>query len=329
MVRLLVIFFLTNYGGHMNIFLEQALIEYFKTIKSKRPNYWACYSSFLNYCECFPSDTSLKELFEKKITIWEVKQACKDYIETSERSKSIVAVQRFLSAMDSFYQYIEKNGIECPSLKQGCRKKENVCEICTSLNEELRQKIYLPFDNPEYVKIADEEINGLNKNKFFQLGQSIIYRLLKTYGFKECVVISFKKEDFDNEEGTLLVNSDVQCNISIRLTDDIWRDLKKYCEIHRYPDRDYLFTKSNGNVLSPDSIFAKGIKDKLKRRQVVDFTPTSVALSGVAGLIQKGFTIAEIQILTGFEIQKIVDVSQYLLSDVDVEKTVNEKLKNM
>ena len=105
--------------------------------------------------------------------------------------------------------------------------------------------------------------------------------------------------------------------------------MKKYCEIHRYPDRDYLFTKSNGNVLSPDSIFAKGIKDKLKRRQVVDFTPTSVALSGVAGLIQKGFTIAEIQILTGFEIQKIVDVSQYLLSDVDVEKTVNEKLKNM
>ena len=118
----------------MNIFLEQALIEYFKTIKSKRPNYWACYSSFLNYCECFPSDSTLKELFEKKITIWEVKQACKDYIETSERSKSIVAVQRFLSAMDYFYQYIEKNGIELHKKKWELRTRISSAASVADLN---------------------------------------------------------------------------------------------------------------------------------------------------------------------------------------------------
>lgn len=309
----------------MNYFLKQALTEHYKIIKTKRPNYWACYSSFLNYCECFPDD-SLKELFENKITIWEIKQACKEYIETSERSKSIVAVQRFLSAMDSFYQYIEKNGIECLSLKSGCRKKEYVYEICTSLNNVLKQKIYLPFDNPEYVKIADEEIGKLKKNNFFRLGQSIIYRLLKLYGFKECVIIAFRKENFDITEGTLLINYDEESNINIQLPDDIFKDLKMYCEIHQYPERTYLFTKSNGKPLASDSIFGRGIKNKLKNRQVVDFTPTSVALSGIARLLQKGLTIGEIQILTGFEAQKIVDVSQYLLSDVDVEKTINDKL---
>ena len=309
----------------MNYFLEQALTEHYKIIKAKRPNYWACYSSFLNYCERLPSD-SLKELFEKRITIWEIKQACKEYIEASERSKSIVAVQRFLSAMDSFYQYIEKNGIVCPSLKSGCRKKEYVCEICTSLNNELKQKIFLPFDNPEYVRIADEAIGKLKKDKFFQLGQSIIYRLLKTYGFKECVVMAFKKEDFDIDEGTLLINFDEECNINVQLPDDIFKDLKKYCEIHQYPERDYLFSNSKGKPLASDSIFGRGIKDKLKKKQVLDFTPTSVALSGIAGLLKKGLTIGEIQILTGFEAQKIVDVSQYLLSDVDVEKTINDKL---
>lgn len=37
--------------------------------------------------------------------------------------------------------------------------------------------------------------------------------------------------------------------------------------------------------------------------------------------------LGEIKILTRFEIQKIKDVSKYLLTDEDVEKVINEKLQ--
>lgn len=37
--------------------------------------------------------------------------------------------------------------------------------------------------------------------------------------------------------------------------------------------------------------------------------------------------MGEIKMLTGFETQKIGDVSKYLLTDEDVEKVINEKLQ--
>ena len=64
----------------------------------------------------------------------------------------------------------------------------------------------------------------------------------------------------------------------------------------------------------------------MKKLKVSNFTPTSIALQGVSNLIEKGFTLEEIKALTGFETQKIDDVSKYLLTDVDVEKVINGKL---
>lgn len=52
-----------------------------------------------------------------------------------------------------------------------------------------------------------------------------------------------------------------------------------------------------------------------------------MALSGVANLIERGLTLGEIKLLTGFETQKIEDVSQYLLTDENVDKVINEKMK--
>ena len=59
---------------------------------------------------------------------------------------------------------------------------------------------------------------------------------------------------------------------------------------------------------------------------ILNFTPTTIALYGVANLIEKGLTLGEIKLLTGFETQKIEDVSQYLLTDEDVDKVINKKL---
>ena len=100
----------------------------------------------------------------------------------------------------------------------------------------------------------------------------------------------------------------------------------QYCELHKYTDREYLFTKSNGTQLTPDSIFAT-LKERLKKKNITNFTPTTVALQGVSNLIGKGLTIAEIKILTGFETQKIEDVSKYLLTDEKIEELINKKLQ--
>ena len=100
-----------------------------------------------------------------------------------------------MTAIDQFYKYIRERGIIWEHLENGCRKKQVVHDICISLNDELRQKIYLPFDGEREVKIVEEQLELLNDNNFYQFGQRVIYRLLLTYGFKEKVIINMKKDE--------------------------------------------------------------------------------------------------------------------------------------
>ena len=52
----------------------------------------------------------------------------------------------------------------------------------------------------------------------------------------------------------------------------------------------------------------------------------ATGLTGVQKLLEKGMTIAEIKMITGFRIQKIDDVDEYMLMAQDIEKVINEKL---
>lgn len=52
----------------------------------------------------------------------------------------------------------------------------------------------------------------------------------------------------------------------------------------------------------------------------------ATGLTGVQKLLEKGMTIAEIKMITGFRIQKIDDVAEYMLMAQDIEKVINEKL---
>lgn len=311
----------------MNQKLRETLDEYYKTIKKSRPNYRTCYNSFLEYCDTYYSQYSLRELFTKHLDMFDIKRACKRYIELSKKATSIVAVQRFLTAIDYFYRFLKDNdtSIRCECLEAGCRRKEIVHDICIGLSNELEQKIYLPFDDEQELKIVNEQITRLNRQNFYQLGQSIIYRLLITYGFKEKVVINFKLSDFDREKGELLVNYNEDNCICVDLPDDIYQDMEKYCALNKYEDRVYLFTKSNGAALTADSMLST-LKSRLKKMDIANFTPTTVALYGVVNLIDKGLNLVEIKLITGFETQKIEDVLQYLLTDENVDKVVKEKL---
>lgn len=309
----------------MNQKLEQVLDNCYKTIKEDRPNYRTCYHSFLEYCGANYPQCSLREMCENHLDIFDIKRACKLYIERSKKATSIEAVQRFLTAMDFFFRFLKENNVSCENLEGGCRRKEIVHDICVSLNTELKQKIYLPFDNEQELRIVNEQIALLNKQNFYQLGQSIIYKLLITYGFKEKVVINFKLNDFISREGKLQVSYNGENSTYINLPEDLNQDLREYCVLNKYQDRKYLFSKSNGTLLTPDSMFGT-LKSRLIKMDILNFTPTTIALYGVANLIEKGLTLGEIKLLTGFETQKIEDVSQYLLTDEDVDKAINKKL---
>lgn len=304
--------------------LKHELDIYYEAIKEERPNYRSCYNSFLEYCSKF-SDYSLRNLLEETITISDIEMACIHYFENSKKANSLEAIQRFLTAMDQFFKYLKNKKIINSRLEDGCRRKDVVHRICIGLNEELKQKIYLPFDGKEELKVAKEQLKLLNKNNFYQFGQSVIYRLLTTYGFKEKIIVNFKLSDFDRKRGTLLLNCEEESGISIHLREDIFNDLERYCSLHKEQSRIHLFTKSNGAPLTPDSILGT-LKPRMKKMGMSNFTPTTVALQGVAALVEKGLTVGEIKILTGFETQKIEDVSKYLLTDVDVEAVINAKL---
>lgn len=305
--------------------LSMILNDYYKTIKEEHPNYSSCYKSFLEYCNEKFSNISLADM-SKKITKVEIRYACKKYFEDSKKATSIEAIQRYLTAIDHFCKYLRKNDIIWEYLEDGCRNKQMVHDVCISLNEELKQKIYLPFDKDDEIQIVEKELQHLKEKKFYQFGQRVIYKLLITYGFKEKVIINMKKEALNREEGTLLVSSNDECEIHIKLEKEILESLIKYCELHKYTDRVYLFTKSNGTQLTPDSIFAT-LKERLKKKNITNFTPTTVALQGVSNLIEKGLTIEEMKLLTGFETQKIEDVSKYMLTDENIDELINNKLQ--
>lgn len=307
----------------MNQDLKYELDIYYETIKEERPNYRSCYNSFLEYCSKF-SEYSLKKLLEETITISDIEMACVHYFENSKKANSLEAIQRFLTAIDQFFKYLKNKKIVNSHLKDGCRRKDIIHRICIGLNEELEQKIFLPFDGEEEIKVVEEQLERLNENNFYQFGQSVIYRLLMNYGFKEKIIVNFKLNDFDSNKGKLLLNYG-EGNILISLKEDILQDLERYCALHKYQDRTCLFTKSNGAPLTPDSIFGT-LKGRIEKLGISNFTPTTVALQGVAALIEKRLTVGEIKILTGFETQKIEDVSKYLLTDVDVEAMINAKL---
>lgn len=146
--------------------------------------------------------------------------------------------------------------------------------------------------------------------------------------YNTIVVINFKIEDFDDITGKLLVGCNEENSIYICLPEDIRRDLIEYCILNKYQDREFLFTKSNGAKLTPDSMFHT-LKSRIEKLGISNFTPTTVVLYGVAGLLDKGLTSAEIKVLTGFETKKIDDVSQYLLTDQNIEKVINAKIMGM
>lgn len=303
--------------------LNIAVKEYFAHKKNERENYGQCYVAFGEYCKSIQY-SGLKDLFNNKITEYELVHSCMLYFQNSKKAKGIEAINRYLSAIDSFYsEYISKlGGITCPALEHGCRNKELIANICRNLQQDLKREIYVPISNNELNNLYTV-LNQLKVNNYFQYGQKVICELLLHYGFKLNIIISLSMADVDLKKGYIRVNNR-RGIYSIKIHKNILSHMNCYNQIHPYPDRTYFFTNTKGQRLNSNSILPT-VKAKLSTTQN-NITATTIALNGIALLIEKGLTISEIMRITGFEIQKIVDVSEYLIGTNDIDKILNEKL---
>ena len=146
------------------------------------------------------------------------------------------------------------------------------------------------------------------------------------YGFKSEVLLDLRLEQFDEETLSLNLEYDEDTHFKVFLDEELGNMVKRYCEMNCKKDRKLLFTNANGT-----KIVSSRIMDELRKRAkesftIAGFSPMATGLTGVQKLLEKGMTIAEIKMLTGFGINKIDDVAEYMLMTQDIEKAINEKL---
>jgi len=309
----------------MNQDLENAMVYFNNYSKNRgRSDYKPCYDSLLKYLNVEKYDNkSVKELFSA-ISLADIDQACKLYYDSSKKTKTYMAIHRFLLAMDYFYEnYLIESRIKCVALEGGCNNKARVLKIAEMINDIDKGKIHLPLEGKN-IDIIEKSIDEMDENKFYHLEQKIIYRLLSTYGFKENRIINMLKVSFSRENKTLGVQNEGY-SIELKLDELLYNDLLQFYKIHKYKESVYLFTNTNGSKLIPATMLPT-LKVKVVKKGIKDFCPTSIGLYGIVNLIGKGLNISEINILTGFDITKIKDVSDYMLLDKDINKIINEKI---
>lgn len=291
--------------------LERALSNYKKNMDANRKGDAACYDSFFKYCEEEGlSKYPLKKLFVEYISMHTIVEACRKYVEESKKTKTVQAINRYLIAMDKFYvNYIKKQGIICDELEAGCHRKEVINDVVNSMNEKLgSRKIAVPM-KPDEIEAMEEVIKTLNCESHYQYGQIVRYRLMLEYGFKSEVLLDLRLEQFDEETLSLNLEYDEDTHFKVFLGEELGNMVKRYCEMNCKKDRKLLFTNANGT-----KIVSSRIMDELRKRakesfNIAGFSPMAAGLTGVQKLLEKGMTIAEIKMLTGFGIKKIDDVA--------------------
>lgn len=308
--------------------LKTALNNYKKNMDANRKSDAACYDSFFEYCkEEGLSQYPLKKLFVEYISMHSIVEACRTYIEGSKKARKNQAIDRYLIAMDKFYvNYIKKQGIICDELEAGCHRKEVINDVVNSVNEKLgNRKITVPMKSDE-INAMEDVIKTMNCERHYQYGQIVRYRLMLEYGFKSEVLLKLRLEQFDAEELSLNIEYDEDAHFKVLLDEELGNMVKRYCEMNCQKDRKWLFTNADGKKIASSYIMDELSKRAKENFAIAGFSPMAVGLTGVQKLLEKGMTVAEIKMLTGFGINKIEDVAEYMLVNLENEKVINEKL---
>lgn len=309
--------------------LHSTLEDFYRTTIFKqyeRNNYKSCIAAFETYCVNTYPDYSLKELFESAVCLNDIVQAGKLYFETSKRVKSIEAINRFLSAMDFLYKnHINKMKIYCACMEDGCRHTEIIRRIIEALDKEIKKGIYLPIT--EYQeKLINALADNLSDKKFYPYGQKIIYNLMVTYGLKTNVILEMPVDAVDINEKMLLIKNNGYDAIQLYISDELTSMFERYMEMQIYKERKYMFTNIKGKQLKAYAVF-DSLQNKINKAGMTNVSSTPIALRGIEKMLNRGLLISEIVRVTGFSVDKIADVAEYMTIDSDISDSINRKIK--
>ncbi|MDF2804072.1 MAG: hypothetical protein K0S61_3975 [Anaerocolumna sp.] len=305
------------------------MFEDFKkeTKKVGKSEYNACYDGLLLYLDSrseIYNNKTVPEVFEA-ISMVEIEYAGKKYCESSKKTKTEQAIHRFLLAVDYFNnKYLKTRNIECKALRGGCHNKKTFCNIVNIVNGISESKIYLPLKEDD-IAVVNKCADNLDCNYFYSLEQKIICQLFITYGFKPNRIYDLMKEDFHDEEKTLTISSELG-DIVLQLEKYFCDELILLNKIHKFQNRELLFTNTVGKKLTASSILGESFKNNVKQEGVTNFNPTTIGLYGVVNLLNRSLPIGAIVALTGYDADKIEAVSNYALTESDISKEINNKL---
>lgn len=175
------------------------------------------------------------------------------------------------------------------------------------MNEKLgSRRITVPM-KPNEIEAMEEVIKTLNCESHYQYGQIVRYRLMLEYGFKSEALLDLRLEQFDEETLSFNLEYAEDIHFKLFLDEEVGNMVKRYCGMNCKKDRKWLFTNSNGKKISSPYIMDELRKRAKENFNIAGFSPMATGL-------------------TGFGIQKIDDVAEYMLMAQDIEKVINEKL---
>ena len=312
----------------MNQDLHDTIIMFYNSAdyqKINRRNYESCYRAFEDYCNKIYGNCSVKKLFEDNIIITSITNSCVEYYNSSKRARSLAAVERYLIAIDNFYQWLRGMGVKCEKLEDRCNKKY--------LKEQICNRIGIPIEHEEYMPISDETVEKIEKmveqlkpNKFYPYGQKLIFELLIKYGFKTQIILGISKDAYNPVDRTLVITNKVYGNIILELPDKFVNMFNRYNELQIYKDREYMFTYTDGKQLETNDIFDT-LQDKIRASEIGKVSAINISLKGVENMINRGLFVSEIQRITGFSAKKIIEVYERMHVEKDINKIINEKLR--
>lgn len=234
-------------------------------------------------------------------------------------------MERYLIAIDNFYQWLRGMGVKCEKLDDRCNKKY--------LKEQICSRIGIPIEHEEYIPISDETVEKIEKmveqlkpNKFYPYGQKLIFELLIKYGFKTQIILGISKDAYNPVDRTLVITNKVYGNIILELPDEFVNMFNRYNELQIYKDREYMFTYTDGKQLETNDIFDT-LQDKIRASEIGKVSAINISLKGVENMINRGLFVSEIQRITGFSAKKIIEVYERMHAEKDINKIINEKLR--
>ena len=260
--------------------MKEDFLEYLDKIKN--------YSEYtiINYNEDL--DKYYEYLNENSIDIKSVKyKDILDYISYLKVNHKSTSINRSLSSIRSFYNYLIKNNII----------NNNPFNVINSMKKERKLPEYFKYN--EYIEI----LNSIDTNTVLGVRNRCIFEVLLATGCRVSELVNIKLDDVDiNVQEIKVLGKGKKYRIvylGSYAVDSIKEYLRVRNELLRGIDNDYLFLNHLGNKITTRGI--RDIIDKvlLKSSSKLKITPHTFRHSFATMMLNEGCDLKSVQELLG------------------------------